>query len=175
MNNYHFKIDISKEIRSGKVNSFEAYSKIWQEAIRKSDQFWDLVNSVYSVMKNDSQRNLLELMISKCILHKIKMISSAGLLINGVGGAGKTFVISNLLQIIECLGLNYAILTPTAAARNVYKDINPCIKAHTIHSFMGFNVSEVDEGMRWRYFKSVEQSPSMYLDAMTKTPYKTDG
>lgn len=48
---------------------------------------------------------------------KMHTFTTQGMILNGIGGSGKSFMFSLLIPIIKMLKMNYTILTPTACAK----------------------------------------------------------
>jgi hypothetical protein len=80
------------------------------------------VDSFTGMMKNITQKLLSILLVEKLLLYYIHKFTFSGIIINGIGGAGKTTIFMKFIELVSHLGMDYAIVTPTACAAQLYRE-----------------------------------------------------
>ncbi len=65
------------------------------------EKFKELIDDFTQMMKNKTQKLLSIILVEKLLLYYLHRFTFGGLLINGIGGAGKTTIFMKYIELIK--------------------------------------------------------------------------
>lgn len=124
-------------------------------------------DEIYSKLNSEQTKAFSELVkfINLLQLNKDKGLSSNPLyfLLNGPGGSGKTYLISNLIDLLDSTGLRFQVLAPTHKACNVIRQSLVGVDVDTVAKFLGYTSDIDNDGETIVTYKWFEK-PEIYKD-----------